>query len=220
MVPRLASVQHQPAVAGWITAGTAGPGAAHRDAHAVRAWVEHTQLRHRVQVSHTGGVWRRCQVRHYPQPHARPHVQHRLCAGGGGRAAHQPHTFSGLLSREATLFSGECRRVRGGHAPGRRSVLHAAHWHRLVRSANADHWRGPADRPGRRAHRGRAADVYGGRGERERQFVHRRPGAARALGAITGGHYCGAANANRKYRRLQSRVWCRWPAGGGSGLDL
>ena len=138
------------------------------------------------------------QVRRHAEPHARPHVQHRLRAGGGGRPAHQPHALPDLLPREAAVLPGERRRLLGRHAAGGRPLLHAPHRHRRQRRAAADHrWR-PALGTRRRHHDRAAAD-----GDRRTQcglrraVVHRGACGARALLALARGGHGGAAARTR-----------------------
>ena len=50
---------------------------------------------------------RRREVQHHPEPHRRPHLQHRLRAGGSRRTAGEPHALQPVLSREARLLPGE-----------------------------------------------------------------------------------------------------------------
>ena len=61
----------------------------------------------------------RRQVRPHAQPDARRHRQHRLRAGGGGRAAGQPRSLQPVLPREAALLPRERRAVRGGRVRAR-----------------------------------------------------------------------------------------------------
>ena len=55
---------------------------------------------------------RRREIRHHPEPHRRLHLQHRLRAGGGRRAAGQPHPLQPAVSGEARVLSRERRDVR------------------------------------------------------------------------------------------------------------
>ena len=69
----------------------------------------------------TATAGRRRQVRHQRQPDRRPHHQHRLRAGGSGRAAGEPHPLPRGVSREARLLPRGPRhvRVRPPVGPGR-----------------------------------------------------------------------------------------------------
>ena len=47
------------------------------------------------------------EVRHHPEPHRGPHLQHRLRPGGGRRATGEPDAFLPVLSRETGVLPGE-----------------------------------------------------------------------------------------------------------------
>ena len=65
----------------------------------------------------------RRQVRHHPEADRGFHLEHRLCPGGGGRAAGQPDPLPAVLSREARVLPrgpGYLRlRTRRRHRPAR-----------------------------------------------------------------------------------------------------
>ena len=101
------------------------------------------------------------EVRAHPEPDRRPHREHRLRAGRGGRTAGQPHPLQPVLPREARLLPRGRRHVRirrtRQRRAGRRQRRHAVPVlqppHRPRRRP-----RDPAagGRPRRRARRGQA----------------------------------------------------------------
>ena len=141
-----------------------------------------------VQRPRRGGRPRR-EVRHHRQPRRRLHLQHRLRAGRGGRAAGEPDPLQPVLSREARLLPRGPRhlrlraRRRVGH-PGRRRRA----GQRLQRAiGDAVPLLQPAHRAQPRprgADRGRRAGHRQGRQVRHRRAEHpgrRRTGDAHAV---------------------------------------
>lgn len=82
-----------------------------------------------------------------------------------------------LLPGEAPLLPGERGGLLGRDAAGRGPLLHAPHRNRHDGESRAHPGRGPAQRPGRRRHRGAAADLHG---------RHARVGGAVVLGRARG----------------------------------
>jgi hypothetical protein len=63
------------------------------------------QCRHAATFERSGRRHRRRrEVQHHTEPDGRPHLQHRLRAGRGRRAAGEPDPLQPLLSREARFF--------------------------------------------------------------------------------------------------------------------
>ena len=86
----------------------------------------HRQHRRRPRRSERSGRRRRRrrEVRRHPEPDRRPHLQHRLRAGRGRRAAGEPDAVQPVLSREARVLPGEpghlhLRQQRLGRRPTR-----------------------------------------------------------------------------------------------------
>ena len=120
---------------------------------------------------------RRRQVRPDGEPDGGLHLQHRLRAGGGGRAADQPDEVQPVLPGEARVLPREPGhlRLRTGGRLRRLRRIHAGHPQRAARRIparrRADALLQPAHRPGRGradgAHRGRRTpDRQGGRLQR------------------------------------------------------
>ena len=129
----------------------------------------------------------RREVRHHRQSDRRLHLQHRLRAGGGGRAAGEPDALQPVLSREARFLPRGPRHLRlrprrRQRQPGRRRRARQ----RLQRAiGHAVPVLQPAHRPEPRprgADRGRRAPDRQGRQVRPRRAEHpgrRRTGDAR-----------------------------------------
>ena len=100
---------------------------------------------------------------------ARPHLQHRLRAGGGRRAADQPDAVQSPVSREAAVLPRESRAVCRRQERRGRSLLQPPHRHRRQRRVRAhSRWR-PADGQHQRDQRRRAEHADRARGPDARE---------------------------------------------------
>ncbi len=100
---------------------------AHARAQAVRHRRSHDRQRRRRPAARQRPERRRRrrrEVQHHAEPHRRPHLQHRLRAGGSRRAAGEPHALQPVLPGEARLLPREpgAVHVRQQQLLGRRSA--------------------------------------------------------------------------------------------------
>ncbi len=220
LVVHSAAVQPLSHVAGGDAGEHRGPGAQGGDGHTVRPRLGAARFRERAQGALSGGVGSGPQVWADAEPHARPHVQHRLRTGGGRRAAHEPHPVPALLSREAPVLPGECRCLLGGDAAGGGAVLQPQDRDRR-RGAGADHRRGAGDgtrgehddRGDATLHRRCAARRHRG------AVVHGAAGVARSVAPLAHRGDRGAAHDDRQHRQLQPHAGGRRAGGAGRRVD-